>query len=395
MRATATAVNQYAELMKVAYVANDPIGFTEAAVKLRSAAMQSVESGYYSDGARALQALSEALRGVIAQRPGDPTHGNHRTTQAFVSVVMPLFCINSTEVAANLGLSPEIDDYLISNKVNFKQLTVDYSFSDFLRHALRRGLVDEFVTAFCDACSDLLSRQDAALEINQKSSADCFRYAEQNMLLKVFEKLEREGLQARGLTQAMDEKLALVLSRLHPGDAAHFSLNHLRGMQQAGMHVSLKAALQNTWSVSFNLDDVEFQGLKLEESAYLLGMNCRMHHGPNLIRNLVDYDPESVRKAMHTMSLKKSVCNPKKLLRSCADFIKTQDFRPENMAVIHVLMENAWEKIKKITDFHKSGKPFEVWRANLNEAGIPDSVQFKLSMIRDNKAAILESELGM
>lgn len=395
MRMTASHTNQEAEQLKAAYVANDPIGFTEAAVRLRSVALQAVESGYYADGARALQALSEALGAVVAQRPGDPTHGNPRTTQAFVSVVMPLFGINAIEVAANLGLSPEIDDYLIVNKVNFKQLRSDYSLSTFLLHAMRLGLVDEFVTAFGDACDDLLSRQDSALAINKASTADCLRYSEQNVLIKVFEKLDREGIPAVGFTQAMDEKLALVLSRLCTGDAAHFSLNCLKGMQQAGMHVSLKAALQNTWSVNFNLDDIEFQGLTLEEAACFLGMNSRTHHGLNLVRHLVDHDPRSVRKAMHIMSHKNSVCTPKHLLRSCADFINSPEFKLENMAVIHVLMENAWEKIKKITDFQKAGKPFEVWRAYLNEASIPNSIQITSTLIRDNKGAILENELGM
>jgi hypothetical protein len=395
MRMAATYTNQQSEQLKAAYLANDPIGFTEAAVRLRSSALEAVESGYYSDGASALQELSQALNGVLAQRPGDPTHGNTRTTQAFVAVVMPLFGVNAAEVAANLGLSPEIDDYLIANKVNFKQLRSDYSLSTFLYHAMRLGLVDEFVTAFGDACDDLLSRQDAALAINKKSAADCFRYAEQNVLIHVFEKLFRQGVPATGVTQAMDEKLALVLSRLCTGDAAHLSLNCVKGMQQAGMHVSLKAALQNTWSVNFNLDDIEFQGLTLDEAACFLGMNSRMHHGFNLIRHLVDHDPGSVRKAMHTMSHKKSVCTPKHLLRSCADFISSPEFKTENMAVIHVLMENAWEKIKKITDFQKAGKPFEVWRAHLNEAGIPNSIQLTLPLIRDNKGAILENELGM
>jgi hypothetical protein len=395
MRMIATYTSQQAEQLKAAYLANDPVGFTEAAVGLRSAAVQAVESGYYSDGARSLQALSEALKAVIAQRPGDPTHGNHRTTQEFVSAVMPLFGINSTEVAANLGLSPEIDDYLIANKVDFNQLRNNYSLSIFLLHAMRLGLVDEFVTAFGDACGDLLSRQDAALAINKTSTADCFRYAEQSTLIMVFDKLARAGIPAVGITQAMDEKLALVLSRLCTGDAAHFNLHCLKGMQQAGMHLSLKAALQNTWSVSFNLDDIEFQCLTLDEAACFLGMNSRMQHGPNLIRHLVDHDPGSVRKAMHTMSHKKSVCTPKYLLRSCADFINSPAFKPENMAVIHVLMENAWEKIKKITDFQKAGKPFEVLRAHLKEAGIPNSIQQTFPLIRDNKGAILENELGM
>lgn len=395
MRMIATYTNQQSEQMKAAYAVNDPIGFTESAVRLRSAALQAVESGYYSDGARALQALSEVLKAVIAQRPGDPKLGNHRTTQEFVSAVMPLFCINSAEVAANLGLSPEIDDYLIANKVNFKQLRNDYSLSIFLCNAMRLGLVDEFITAFGDACDDLLSRQDAALAIDKASTSDCFRYTEQKKLIMVFDKLERAGIQAAGITKAMDDKLALVLSRLCTGDSAHLSLNCVKGMQQAGMHASMKAALQNNWSVNFNLDDIEFQYLMLDEAACFLGMNSRMHHGPNLIRHLVDHDPGSVRKAMHTMSHKKSVCTPKHLLRSCADFINSPEFKQENMAVIHVLMENAWEKIKKITDFQKAGKPFEVWRAHLNEAGIPNSIQITFPLIRDNKGAILENEMGM
>lgn len=395
MRATSTLTKQKSEQLKAAYAANDPVGFTEAAVSLRAAAIEAIELGYYSDGLTALQGLNEALRGIVAERPGDPTHGTPRTTQEFVAAVMPLFGMNSPEVSANLSLNQEIDDFLVATKIDFDQLPFDYSMGTFLFHALRLGMVEEFTTAFSGACEKLLSRQDAALEKNKSSTADCFRNSEQNVLIRVFERLDKSGIQVSGIAPSIDDKLALVLSRLSVGDSAHMGEAHLKGMQSAGMHNSLKAALRNVWSVGFNLDGHDFVGLTLSDSAYLLGMNSRMYHGPRLVRNLVNEDPDAVRKAVHPFSHKRSVCTPKHLLKSCAEYIVSADFQPEHMPVINVLMENAWDKIKKTTDFSKEGLPFEVWRAHLNAAGIPNSIQFKLPMIRDNKGAIIENELGM
>lgn len=378
-----------------AYAVNDPIGFTEAAISLRAAAIQAVEYGYYSHGMTALQGLYEALRGVVAERPGDPSHGTPRTTQEFVSAVMPLFGINSPEVSANLGLNPEIDDYLVATKIDFSQLPLDYSMGTFLFNAVRLGMIDEFVTAFSGACDNLLARQDAALEKNKSSTADCFRNAEQNVLIRVFERMDKGGLALSGITPRIDDKLALVFGRLSVGDSAHVGESHLKGLQKAGMHKSAIAALKNTWSVGFNLDPYEFVGLSLIDCAHLLGMNSRIYSGPRLVKNLVGEDPAAMRKAVHHLSHKRRVCSPKNLLRSCAEYIESADFKPEHMAVINVLLENAWEKIKKTADFNKEGKPFEVWRKHLNDAGIPNSIQFKLPMIRDNKGAIIENELGM
>lgn len=394
MRSTETLSIRYSDEMGIACKAEDPVAFTQAAVSLREVALKAIAEGFHAAGAKALMRLSIGLQEVVVVRPDKPGYGG-KSSVDFVSAVMPLFGVNSPEVSNNLGVSPEIDDYLVKNKVNFDELAFDHLSSVFTFYGVKHGLVDEFITGYGGLCGDLLQRQQNEYEISGSETGDCYNLNTQYTLIRVFERMSHEGLPVPALPDEVDEMLSSALTNLCVGSAASFKSAQYEAMHAAGLHRSINAALMNTSRPEFNLDQVELQGLSLVQATYILGLNCNRFHGPNLVRNLLKYSPERVDTAMHPMSYKQSICNPENLMKSCADFIKSPDYRPEHFDVVRVLLENAFEKVKKHHKFKKNERDFEVYRVKLNDAGIPDHFQFQLPMIRDAKGKILEIEMGL
>lgn len=395
MRSTVSLTEKFCDEMKSAYAAGDPVSFTAAALSMKEVALNAVAGGFHEAGSTALKALSHRLDDVIAHKPEDRTKQHGRTSTEFVAAVMPLFGINSREVANNLGASDQIDDYCFEHKINFKEMTYDHVFSTFMFHALRRNLIDEFVTGFGGACSELLDRQAYALSRSDEKVADCFRYSEQTTLLRVFERIGETGTPMVVLPPELDEKLATALSNLCLGDSSTLRPGHIKAMQAGGLHKSVNAALRNVYSLPFTLEDIPLGPRDLEDKAYFLGMNSKAFHGPNLVRELIGHEPAEIRRALHPMSYKQSACNPANLLKSCGAYIKSPDYQPEHLDVLNVLMENAFTKIKKTHKLKRNERDYEVFRVHLSSAGIPDQIQFKLPMIRDHKAQILEIEMGM
>lgn len=395
MRSAASLTEKFKDEMKAAYAAEDPVSFTAAAMGLKEFALTAIAGGFHHAGSQALSELCHRMEDVVAHRKEDRPDQRGRVSQEFVMAVMPLFGINSREVSQNLGTSSQIDDYLFSSKINFAEMTYDNVFGTFMFYALRRNLFDEFVTGFGGACSELLQRQTYALNRTGVRVADCFRYSEQTTLLRVFERIGNAGLTMPELPKELDEMLATALTNLCVGDASSLTYPHIKGMQAGGLHKSVNAALRNVYSLVFNLDTVALGAKTLEDSAYFLGMNSKSSHGPNLVRELIGYDPVDVRKAMHPMTYKQSACNPANLLKSCAEYISSPDYQPGDLPVINVLLETAYAKIKKTHKFKRDERDFEVFRVHLSAAGIPNQIQFKLPMIKDHKARILEIEMGM
>lgn len=394
MRSTETIAIRLAEEMSVACKAEDPVAFTEAAIKLREMALRAIAEGFHAAGAKALMKLSVALQDVVIIRPGKPGYGG-RSSAEFVSAVMPLFGTNSAEVCANLGGCTEVDEYLVRNKLNFDELGFDHLSSTFLFYGLKHGLVDEFIAGYGGFCGDLLQRQNNGYEIPGGGESDCYNLNAQYTLIRVFERLIQEGVSIPKLPEALDETLATSLTQLSAGSAASLKFAHYQAMHAAGLHRSINAALRNTSRPEFNIDQVELIGLGCFQAAHILGLNCNRFHGPNLVKNLLQYPLERVEDAIHILSYKNSICNPANLMKSCAEFIKGDDYRSEHFELIRVLLECALANEKKHHVFKKNERDFELFRVKLNDAGIPDQFQFQLPMIRDSKAKILEIEMGL
>ncbi|MBI6882719.1 hypothetical protein [Pseudomonas putida] len=393
MRSTITLARKYSAEMKAAYEAGDSISFVDAATSLKAVALRAISSGFREVGSDALESLCEGMGMIQAVLPTDFVSHRGRVSVDFLSTVMPIFGNNSREAAVNLGASYLTDEYILAEKVNFQEMAYDHLFGTFLYHALRNRQVDDFIVGLRSACSDLLDRQVDSFASNGEKKCDCYRYNEQVTLLRVFEKAGKNSVEIPALPEDLDDLLASALKNLCHGEGSSFSEDALKAMQAAGLHKSIRAALKNVYSVRFNLDDVEIIGMTLDDAANALGMNCYNFYGPNLVKNIAKYEPDEVKKAMHPMSYKQSACKPDNLMSSCSAYINSDDFAPESIDVLNVLLECAFSKWKK-TALEK-GKDFELFRSRLTAFNIPDRIQFKLPMLKDMRVKILESEMGM
>lgn len=395
MRSTVDLTQRYTEAMKAAYKATDSVSFTVAALGLKEAALAAIAGGYHSEGATALNGLSEGLECVVCKRSGDRSHMLDRTTPEFLAAVMPLFGVNSREVAQNMGVSPEIDDYLLNNKIDFSQISYSHKMSSFMFHCLRLGLVDEFVAGYGGACDDLRSKQLASLQISDARVGDPFRYCEQTTLLQVFQMLSDASVPVPSLPEALDDKLSNVLSELCGGDSSVLRIGHFRAMRAAGLEKSIRAAMGNIYSSEFDLGQAAWSDLSVKDAVHMLGINCYKYSGASLVQHLVGHDPKAVRDAMHPVTYKASACKPENLLRSCAAYAQSEMYQPQDIPVLLALMESAYVKVKRSQKLKKGEGDFEVFHEHMSKAGVPMWLQLKIPMIRDNKGAILEHDLGM
>jgi hypothetical protein len=394
MRHTSSLTKQYAHDMTASYAANDPVSFTAAAMALKDVALKAIAEGFHGEGAGALTLFSERMGQVKGKVPEGSLDTHGVCTAEFASAVMPLFGVNSTETANNLGISDEIDRYLMSKKIRFSEITYGWKFSTLMFHSLRLGMIDEFIEGYTGVCDELSRLQDLEFKIKGADTGESSSYGVQHTLLNVFGKLYKYGIDSQNLS-TIDEALAAVLNRLCHGNGGGLPTGHAVIMRDAGIRRSLMSALKNVYSVSFDLESFGVKPATPEEAAYILGLNCHKFHGPLLIKNLIGVDPETVRKAMHAMSHKSSACDPKNLMLSCKDYIESDDYRGEHLAVLNVLLENAWAKLKKSYRPKAGEASYEGFRKAMTDAGIPDRIQFKLPMLRANKVKLLESEMGL
>lgn len=397
MQSASDLTKHLSQQMKTAYRARDAVSFTEAAHGLKSIAAEALASDFFARGSEALRELSERLSDVRGYKSHEGLRSGFTGCEVeFIEQIMPVFGVNSTEAFYNLGVSPAIDQYILSQKVDFSRLAPDHGFRSVMFACLRLGRVDDFLMGYKTACTELLRRQLVAwkLPADQKKESRCLEHSFQGELILVLRDAVNKEIPMFDLPEEFDRQLADCLSNLCQGDGATLEEATIMGMRLSGLRLSLGAAILNASSIGMDIEaEAVIENPTLDEAVHMLGVNCNGYSGPNLVANLAKYDAEEVATRFHSFAHKHSTCNPRFLFKSCAAFAKSDAFKQEHTDVVVALLENAALKLRKT--LKPTEKDYEVLREQMTLAGIPERIQFKVGSIARRKGKILEMDLGI
>ncbi|MBI6885777.1 hypothetical protein [Pseudomonas putida] len=397
MRAAPDLIKKYGIAMKAAYEAEDSVSFLEGGYALKKIAGEAVAGGFIEIASAAFQALSDSLKIVRGFRPdeGLPGRGAGRRLP-FIASIMPLFGVNGPESALNLGLTPEIDDYLLSEKINFESLGPTLCLSSIMAHCMRKGLLDKVEQGYASACAELLRQQLEAkpLADSQKRDIDCLQYVMGGYMVRAFEAVHDQQMTWVSFGCEFDEQLATVLRNCESGTRVAMTESRAKGMQMACLSKSLEAAILISRSFNFDMNEVELLNHpSLEVAARMLVMNCKSTFGPQLVQKMAEMDPGLVDAEMHQYLSKDYEYQPMNLIRSCSGFIESDGYKSHHQDLVVVLLENACAKINR--GLQPKSKDYEVFRDYMTRAGIPDSIQFKIRVLQSNKNKLIELDLGV
>jgi hypothetical protein len=391
-------IKQAAFRMKQCYTSNNPAGFLEAAQTLREISAQSLSLGVLGDAVNALERLKtglELVNGFIPERDGRLSNLN-QCSAAFIEQVMPAFSVNGWEVINNIGLSNKIDDYLFAEKIRVDQLNGGDQSYQLLFWCLRQNRQSQYVEGLEVVVNELLTRQQEVMGRSgyQRIHHDSLDYMVQFGFFMHMNDVVKDGVQLPLLPDHLDEKLAKVFSNLHHGHPLSIKSRSLQALIASGMHRSAGQAIINVNSVDgdqINIDLLKYPSSQVVAQAFMLG--CQQQTAPSLIKHLLRFDAYEVLELLKPFVDKKFTFSAFFVIKSCVEFMATEDYRPEDQNIILSILEVA--SLKLLRTLRDGELDYEVIREVMNKAGVPDALQFRIGTVRNNRGKILELGLGI
>jgi hypothetical protein len=261
---------------------------------------------------------------------------------------------------------------------------------------LRQNRHSQYVEGLEVVVDELLARQQDVMRHSgyQRMHSDSLDYMVQFGFFLHMNEVVKDGVQLPLLPAHLDEKLATVFSNLHHGHPLSINSRVLQALMASGMHRSAGEAILNGNSVSgdqINIDLLKDPSSKVVVRAFLLG--CNQETAPGIIKHMLRFEAYEIRETLKEFLSKKISFSSFLIIKSCVEFMDTDDYRPEHRDIILSILEAASLALQRT--LRPGELDYEVIRDVMNKAGVPDALQFQVGTVRSNRGKILELGLGI
>lgn len=382
-------------MLEAALKARDAVAFNDTLLMYRDEVKTALNENRFRFAAEMLTAINRGLDLI----PSSLSYsGLSRVCNEFVEKVMWLFSVNGPEALKCMGLSREIDDYIIKNKVDFKNLTAASTVERVMSRCLSGGYQEEFETGIKAMVDDAYERSvglanaDKRLFEYQLLRSDCDVFIRN--LEKTIDRVDEKVASPFTVSKDFDAHIGERIGLMDLENGINLEGKSIRVMIKIGMTETIKGLLNLTYGIKATEEDFDgYEGMDCNTATDILGGICRHHAAPGIVAKVVQFDSESVAAGMHIYSYKDSSCRPANLLRSVSLHMASDKYSADQDASLMALVENALLRLKK--NIKSGDKDYVVYREAMNEAGIPNEFQFRIGKIRKNRDSLFSNEIGL
>ncbi len=368
--------------------------FLNGGMLLKDLAYEQMERGFHEQARKTLETL-DSITHVYAKKSflvDDQRFIAEPFPADFVEAIAPLFSKNSHIVMRNFGVSESLDGYLLRHKIDFNDfygIKEDQAFFYTLRN---RRMLDEFtVTLGCkirefEELQDLTVKQNKHADEEDKSEAYLNReYAK--LLLRPF----YGNSPAFKISSKIDEKLMYLFSRILDLHEFVLTKKMAGGLLQFGLRKTLGYLVENVRFAKLDLDHIESMGeITCSEAGRLFGLAENSSIAAAIIPRLMKYSLRDIQLVIKPFGLKGSIYSPHKIIQAAGQHFSSESYSNDQEEKLLAILAVGVRGVS-LKDKNKALSA----REKLNEAGIPDRIQFKIREIKNIRGDILEAELGL
>ncbi len=358
--------------------------------ELKEIALDNISQGLWEQGSDILLTIRYKLCEIKAKTSWRNAENYTKKTYPveFVESVACLFSINSDPVISNLNISPELDSYLLDNKIDVHNFYAEESFK-VLNLLAERGRVDDFISVLECQLNEWQDYQDRG-----SATGDHIRSVSAQSVSRQLHFFTQSDLSNPvRISSRVDTKLARLVSRTDINESYLLSKYTFKNMLDFGLRETLRVLIENSAHINFNQDDVDrLNDLSAREAGRLFAFNKNKPN--NLMGRLMEHSLKDIKNSLKEFGLKSNSSSSgviaRSIIESAGDHYNSENYQDSHEEKLIAVLSVAVRHL-----FYAYDKDASIARSELLKARIPGKIQFKIKTINDNRAHILDSEMGL
>ncbi len=379
--------------MDEAIINRDAMAFVKHGLFLQELARDHLDNGFSNQASQILNAISDRLQKIYGPAEWRSKITNEQAMPIeFIEVSACLFDVNSPMVFKNIGLSPTLDNYLINNKIdfhNFYGTLGNYDIAKLIDFLCDKSMHDELIIALTCRFNEFQELQD--LEIHNKQQEGAPTLYLKSPFLNTFLSPIGARKSAFKLPERLDDQLVFLASRIE--DLKFFVVTTwvAEGLAAFGLRKTLGYLIENCKIIN-KLEQhlIDSLGdLTSSEAGRLFGTQVT-DIAAHLIPSLMKYSVKEINLSLKEFGLKSCSHHPRKIILAAGQYYASSQYHDAQEAKLLAIISVGVRGL-----IIKEENKVVAAKIALDEAGIPEQLQFKVNRMRSGRAEILENELGI